>query len=307
MKQSQKELTSGSRNEKIGILATILGGVLWGFSGTCGQYLFMNYDIDALCLTTIRMIAAGIILIMIGIIRQRKQMLGILQNPKDTGRLVLFSVAGLMLCQLSYMKAISYSNSGTATILQYISPVLILLVSCIMAKRMPKPKETIAICLAFAGTFILATHGNPYTMVLTKQGLSWGLFSAVTVVLYTMLPTRIMRKWGSIAVTGYGMLIGGVVLALVGKVWTMPFTIDTKGILALAAIILLGTVVAFTIYLHGVTLVGPVKGSMLSSTEPLAATICMVVWLHSGFQWVDAIGFACILSTIFILSYKKSY
>ena len=31
----------------VGVLITILGGCLWGFSGACGQYLFENKGVTA--------------------------------------------------------------------------------------------------------------------------------------------------------------------------------------------------------------------------------------------------------------------
>ena len=136
-------------------------------------------------------------------------MIGIWKNREDAFRLVLFAICGLMFCQFSYMKAIFYSNSGTATILQYLGPVLIMVISCVMAGKLPNKWEVLAIVLALTGTFLIATHGNIKNMALTPKGLAWGLTSAVSVSLYTMLPVRIMKKWGSIPVVGYGMVIGG--------------------------------------------------------------------------------------------------
>ncbi len=74
-----------------------------------------------------------------------------------------------------------------------------------------------------------------------------------------------------------------------------------------AAIILavLGTLVAYTMYLQGVADVGPVHASMLSSIEPVSATLCSVFWLHTSFQPIDLVGFLCILATIFLLAKKK--
>ena len=67
--------------------------------------------------------------------------------------------------------AISYSNAGTATVLQHTGPVLILAYLCIRTLKPPKKREVVAIVFALAGTFILATHGNFHEMVLTKQAL----------------------------------------------------------------------------------------------------------------------------------------
>ena len=202
-------------------------------------------------------------------------MIGIWKNREDAFRLVLFAICGLMFCQFSYMKAIFYSNSGTATILQYLGPVLIMVISCVMAGKLPNKWEVLAIVLALTGTFLIATHGNIKNMALTPKGLAWGLTSAVSVSLYTMLPVRIMKKWGSIPVVGYGMVIGGIVLGLGTRFWNQTVPLDGSGLAALAAIILLGTAIAFTLYLTGVKEIGAVKGSMLASVEPVSSTVCI--------------------------------
>lgn len=293
------------QNTVKGILYTVFGGILWGFSGTCGQFLFMNYGVDASWLTTVRMIGAGIVLILVGFLKDRKAMAGIWKDRRDALRLILFSVAGLMFCQLAYMKAISYSNAGTATVLQYVGPVLIMVVSCVLSGKLPNRREVAAIFLAVLGTFLLATHGDIGSMVLTTKGLTWGLLAAVGVALYTMLPVGIIRKWGSIPVVGYAMLIGGAVLGIGGRVWRDAVPLDLPGMAAMAAIVIVGTVIAFTMYLQGVKEIGPVKGSMLASTEPVSATVFMVVWLHSSFGLMDFAGFVCIMTTVFLLAKEE--
>lgn len=298
-------MKSQEKSKAIGITITLISAVLWGFSGTCGQYLFTNYGVGAEWLTAVRMLTAGIILCAVGFKVEKASMLGIWKNKQDTISLLIFSVAGLMFCQLTYMKAIAYSNSGTATILQYLGPVLIMIIHCVMSKVPPKKKELAAITLALVGTFILATHGDIHSMVITGKGLTWGLLSALGLTLYTMLPGSIITRWGSITVTGYGLIIGGAILGLYEKIWLVQVVLDVKALAAMGGIIIFGTVLAFSMYLYGVKAVGAVKASMLASIEPLSATIFMVLWLRSPFTWIDAVGFACILTTVFLLTKKE--
>ncbi|MGM9974225.1 MAG: DMT family transporter [Clostridiaceae bacterium] len=285
-----------------GIFYTLVGGILWGFSGTCGQFLFQNYGVNTRWLTSVRMVSAGIILIAIGLMKDRNNMIGIWKVRRDAVRLIVFAVMGLMFCQLSYMQAIAYSNAGTATVLQNLGPAVIMISSCIIMKKLPGKSEIVVITLALTGVLILSTHGNIHTMVITKEGLLWGILAAFGVALYTMLPVNIMKRWGSISVTGYGMFIGGMVLGIGSKAWRGYTPLDGRGIAALIAICFLGTVVAFTLFLQGVKIIGAVKASILGTIEPVSAAIIMVVWLNTELMWIDLIGFGCILTTVFILS-----
>ena len=247
----------------IGVIITLVAAVFWGFSGTCAQYIFDNFDADPTYLTAVRLLAAGLILVIIGLFTDRKNMISIWTDRTSALRLIIFSVTGFLFCQLTYMKAISYSNSGTATILQYLGPVLIMIVSCFLARKLPKRKEVCAIIMALIGVFFIATHGRIDTMVITPLGLSWGLWSAVALMLYTMLPGKIIDKYGSITVTGYGMLMGGIILCIGCGIWNAPMVYDIRCIIAFIAIVLFGTILPFTMYLVGVNRCGAVKASML--------------------------------------------
>ena len=52
-----------------GSLCTMLGGVCWGFSGTCGQYLFSRFGVSSLWLTCLRLLSGGIIMLLVMLIR----------------------------------------------------------------------------------------------------------------------------------------------------------------------------------------------------------------------------------------------
>ena len=292
------------KKEVRGVIFTLAGGCLWGLSGSCGQYLFTNYQVNSSWLTVVRMLVAGVSLVLFALLRQRDKAIGIWKVKEDAVQQVVFALGGLMFCQYAYLTAISYSNAATATVLQYLGPVLIMLLVCAVHRRLPNLREGVAVILAVLGTFLLATHGNIATMVLSKQGFTWGMLAAVRLMCYTLLPDRIIPKWGSIVVTGYGMLIGGIVLALLVQVWKIPVSLDLKGWLAVGGVAVLGTLVAYTMYLQGVADVGPVHASMLSSIEPVSATLCSVFWLHTSFQPIDLVGFLCVLATIFLLAKK---
>lgn len=289
-----------------GAVCTMTGAVLWGFSGACGQYLFTNYQVDPSWLTSVRMMTAGIILTLFIFVKQREHALGIWHNRRDAIQVVIFAIFGLLFCQYAYLTAISYSNAGTATVLQYLGLVLIMVTVCLRMRRLPTGREAAAVILAVLGTFLLATHGNLSTMVLTEKGLFWGLISAVSLACYTLLPAGIIPRWGSMVVTGYGMLIGGTVLACAIRIWQITVSLDAGGWLAVGGVAIAGTLVAYTLYLQGVGDIGPVKASMLASIEPVSATLLAVFWLGSSFEMMDLAGFVCIMATVFLLVRKRN-
>lgn len=304
MSSKQNDDSNKSKTAR-GIFLTLSGGTMWGFSGACGQYLFTYKNLDSAWVTVTRMLCAGVILLILAFSKQRCELKQIIMDKQDRRRLFLFSVCGLMFCQYSYMTAIAHSNAGTATVLQYLGPVLIMIVSCFMAKRLPSGREITAIFLAVTGTFLLATHGNIHSLVISASGLTWGLLSAVALMSYTMLPVKIIARWGSTVVTGYGMLIGGIFLFFTTKYWSVHVILDWSTILGLSAIVLLGTALAFTMYLQGVSDIGSVKASMLACVEPVSATVISALWLGTDFTIMDFAGLAAVIATVLLLTQKS--
>lgn len=288
---------------RTGALLTMLGGALWGFSGTCGQFLLQSRGWTSSYLVPLRLMIAGLILVVFCAIKRGREVFRIFRE--DAWGIFIFAILGMSACQYTYYQAIAYSNAGTATVLQYTGPVMILCFTSLRSRRMPRPIEVAAIILAMAGTYLLATHGRPGSMALSPKALFWGLLSAVSLVVYTVQPVDLLNKYGSPMVTGWGMLIGGVVLSLLFRPWTMRVQFDGLVMLALTAIIALGSITAFTAYLEGVRRVGPKKGSLYASVEPVSAAVFSALMMGSAFETMDILGFICIISTIFLLAADK--
>ena len=286
-----------------GTLFAVIAGIAWGLSGTSGQYL-MAHGISALVLTNIRLIIAGLLLVLLSYIKSKEQFLAFLKDKSSLFSLLLFSLFGLFLNQLAYLSAIQETNAGTATVLQYVCPVGILAYTCIKDKVAPTIAEILSMILAIGGTFLIATHGQMDQLSMTPAGLFWGLFSALTYALYIILPIKLIQKWGSILVIGVGMTISGfVAVPFTGIIGTsLPMSFDI--FLAFTGIILIGTVFAYTAFLKGASLVGPVKSSLLASIEPISAVFFAFIIMGDIFYPVDFLGMAMILLAVTIISLK---
>lgn len=286
-----------------GTLCALLGGVCWGFSGTMGQYLFSAKGLETAWVTTVRMLLAGVLLLGVLAARQPKEVTRVWRVGKDVRRLVLFAALGLIPCQFTYLECIAYSNSATGTALNYLGQMMILFYVCLTTRRLPTRWEITALLLAMLGVFFLATHGNIYTLVLSPQALFWGLLGAVMVVVYSALPRPLLAVYGSPAVTGWGMLVGGVVLFFLSRFWQQQVALDWQTVAGVLLIGVVGTAMAFTLYLQGVRDIGPVKTSLLSCAELVTAGILTCLWLKTPLVLQDFVGMALILGMVVFLSF----
>lgn len=287
-----------------GVLCTTTGGVCWGFSGTCIQYLFSDYGVPPFWLADIRMLAAGILLTILSIPKHRECLIRIWKSPADVLTLFLYGVFGLMMCQASYTVSISYSNAPTTTVLQNLSLVFIMIATCLQTRRPPDRLEAVSLILAGAGVWLLATGGDPGHMILSSvKGLFWGTLSAAAAAVYCIIPRkRLLPCFGRDVIMAYGLLLGGAVLCVLAKSWRYTIHLPWTGWLAVLATIVLGTAVAFSLIMQGIADIGPVRVSMLATTEPVSAAVFTALWLGTRLSAADLAGFACILATIFLLS-----
>ncbi len=290
------------RNAARGVAFALIAGVFWGLSGTVGQYLFSYCQMDTGVLTVIRMLGAGAALLGLAAWKRDPGLTAVWHGRRDALRLVLFSLLGLMAVQYTYLAAIAHSNSGTATALQYLGQAMILLVTCVMGRRLPRRREAAALVIATAGALLLVTHGHLGSLAITPQALAWGLGAAVSVVIYTLSPGQLMERYGSRVVTGYGMLIGGAVLCLLLRPWRIGLTLDARAAAALAVIVLVGTAAAFSMYLQAVSDIGGVRAGLLSCTEMLSAPLISHFWLGTAFTGADVAGFVLMVGMVFLLS-----
>ncbi len=300
-------VTKNTKSNKTsrGYICAIIGGICWGASGCFGQFLTQNKSLDPTWLTTARLLSAGVILLIISLFTQRKNLIAVLKNKRELTRLTLFGVLGMMLCQLSYITAISHTNAATATVIQYAGPVLVTVAVCVMSKKLPSLSEVSAVALAVCGTFLVATHGDPTSLVITPTGLLWCILAALSVVTYTLIPGKLTAQRSSVVVSGVGMTVGGAVLLLICRAWSIPVSLDLTALLAVSGIVLIGTVVAFSLYLQAVSDIGAVKASVLASIEPVASAVISFLWLGVKFEPIDIVGFVLIISTVFVLAKKK--
>lgn len=149
------------RRKKIGVGMVLLGAALWGSSSNSVEYLMVDQHFTWSAILFWRMVFTGISFLGISLV-QKQDLLAPLK--KDWLWLLKFILLGMYLMQVTFFKAIYYSNAATATVLQYTMPAILLLMYLVKEQRLPTRREVVAVVLALLGTTLIATKG---------QGPSW--------------------------------------------------------------------------------------------------------------------------------------
>ena len=285
-----------------GAFLTLFGAACWGISGSVGQYLFTHEGMDSRWLVPVRLGIAGIFLLMYGYSRWHSDLFLPWRNRKDTVSLLIYGLAGVSMCQFLYFLTIQFSSAAVGTILQDLSPVMILIVTCIMDHRPPKAKDILCVILALAGVWLLSTHGDPSHLSIPAKALLSGILSAVCVTIYNVQPRKLLKKYPVIILQGWAFLMGSVFFALVFRIWSFHQVITPAGALGIAAVVLIGNILAFPCYMSGVRLIGPQKAILYSFAEPATAALITVTLFHQPVVFADVAGFLLIFFMIVLIS-----
>ena len=295
-----------NKNQIIGMALTIMGGTLWGLSGTAVQFLETERHINVEWLISIRLIAAGLFTVIYAFMKARGEIFRVFTNTQDTVKLFIFGVFGMAMCQYSYFRSIIEGGVGVATVLQYIAPTMIIVYTFLRYRKSPTKGEVVSVILALVGTMCIVFHEGVHLEGINSGVISWGLLSAVGVAIYSVQPVQILRKYGTGPIVGLAMLISGILAKLYWFDQESNLVWDAWTWAGFFAVFILGTVVSFNAYLEGIRRIGSVQGSILSSIEPISAALLGWWLLGNTFTAFDAVGFIMILSTVFILGYEKS-
>ena len=292
----------GQSTMKKGIVFTLLGATCWGLSGVLGEYLLNISKIDPVWIIANRLFFSGIVMVAMLFLKDKNNLVRVFSDKKDILKLLNFSFFGLLICQGTFFLTIKYTNAGMATVIQYIGPVIIMLYYCIIGRRWPLPREVIAIVVSLFGTVLIATHFDFSKLNISTLGLFWGLLSAFGLASYNIFSISLTTKYGVMPIMAWGLLIAGVVVYFTTGSNYVPDNFTLIDFICMSGVVIIGTILSFSLYLEGVRLIGAVTGSIIGCFEPIAAIIFSFLLLGTTFGTIDLIGAAFILSAVIVLS-----
>ncbi|MCO7127368.1 EamA family transporter [Sporolactobacillus shoreicorticis] len=285
----------------------VLGGAtLWGVSGNVAQYLFETQHINAGWLTSVRMLTAGVLLLVLTQFgKERRMTWSIWKSGRSASGILIFGLIGMIGAQYTYFEAVAAGNAATATLLQYLSPVLIMLYLIICRCKKPSTTEIAAIFTALLGVFLIATKGHPDHLSIAPLAVFWGLLAALGGAIYATQPGKLLKQFGAGVVVGWGMVIGGTAMSIFYPPLSFHGTVSVQSTVGIVFVILFGTLLAFYLYLASLNYLKPIETSLLGCAEPLSAALVSVVWMHVPFTLFDWLGAACIIGTVVMLTVTR--
>lgn len=285
----------------LGCAITFIGAGLWGANGTMIKYMLDTYNMSPEWLVCVRELGACWLFLMSAYFVSRTQLVEAIKSKKALFDILLVGLVGVLGSNLCYVKAIEATNSATATIMQNLNIVLVLIYICFRKKRLPFSKEIIGVVLALVGTFLIATGGRIGELSLPVEGIFWGSGTALTAMLFCIMPVKLLDRYGNFVVNGIGMLACGIVFSLYVHPWNLTPDLDVVGWLMVVASVVLGTYGTYGLFLQGIHMIGSFNASLFGLGEPVLAIVTSIIFLGTAFTAPEMLGFVLIsLMTFFV-------
>ncbi len=197
--------------------------------------------------------------------------------PKGKTLILLIFMGAIIYASqsFSYFSAVSLIGSSLTSILLYLYPGIVLLLSTFLLKIKVTKIELVALSLATMGAILVI--GIKFENINTL-GIMFAILAAIIYSIYIIV--------GSKAIKGTNIFVAStVIISSAAVVYTtygllahisIPTTIEQwKWILA---IVIISTITSVVTFFAGLKRIGPVKASMVSTFEPVV-TLFFSFWL----------------------------
>lgn len=270
----------------LGLVIAVIAAATFGLSGALAKPLLESGWSPAAAVTA-RVLIGGLVLAPVAILSLRGNWTALW---RARWRVVAMAVIGVAGTQLAYFGAIERIPVGTAVLIEYMAPLLLVAWAWARTRRTPKRVVLIGSVVAMAGLVLVVNPGG--TARLDVLGLTLALTAMVGCAIYYLVAAQPSDGLPAVALAGFGLLLGGVLLGLVGLSGLVPFTTATNDVpmfgttvpwwLPLIIIGVVATAIAYSTSIAASEMLGSRLASFVGLLEVVAATF--YAWLLLGEQ-----------------------
>ncbi|KRL93253.1 DMT family transporter [Limosilactobacillus equigenerosi] len=289
-----------------GIVVAGLASLSWGISGTVLQLISQNLAIPASWMLSTRTFFTGLILLIVSAFLYRGQLFNVFKTKRSAISVVSYAIFGLGLNLLTFYYAVQTGNASTATILQYLSPLFIVLGSVFFQRKWPMRTDIIAFVIALIGVLMCITRGDITHLAVPMNSLLWGIGSGITAAFYVVLPKHAAAENPPLIVLGWGTMIAGLCFNLIHPFWTNTPDLTPTLIASVSTVIMFGTIIPFGMLLYASRLAPSDVISIMDALQPIVTSILSVIFFHLDLNAVEIVGIIIVIAAIYILQWGRS-
>lgn len=277
----------------------LIGASLWG---TISIYVKNLYAIGftPMEVVTLRVFFTSVILLPFLLIASRKSLR--LHSFRDITYFIGTGIFSIVFFNFSMFKTIDLATVPIATALLYTAPAFVIIISYFLFKEKFTKFKVVALLLTLLGSALVVgliplDIGNiPFITIF------FGLCSGLGYALYSIFSKFALRKYSSLTITAYTFFVATIAL--------LPFfpyrekltlLMEPKALLFAFGFGLLPTTLAYLIYTAGLNRTEASKAAIISTIEPVVATLIGIFIFLEPFSIIQTAGMGAIILAVILI------
>ena len=280
------------QKETAAVLMVLLAAACWGANG-----IFINiltaYGVNGTQMTLVRMASMAILT---GIWLAAKKTAALKIDLRDLVWFVPAGALGLFMFGLFYTYSIQLVGMGTAAVLIYLMPSLVMLFSVVFLHEKFTPSKGLCLVLSLLGCALVSGVAGGVT--LDAGGVAYGLGAALCYTLQNILLATKLKKYSPMTNLFYMFLFS----AAASLVFTAAAG-ELPGV-ALAANLGLGLVCSLAaqwLYTAALKTIPASRASIAATFEPVAAALFGLVLFGQKMDGFGVAGIVCEIAALVLL------
>jgi drug/metabolite transporter (DMT)-like permease len=293
-----------------GLIVAVIAAATFGTSGAFVKPL-LEAGWSPAAAVTVRALIGGIVLTPVALYSLRGNF-GALWGAR--WRILLMGTIGVAACQLLYFAAIQRIPVGTAILIEYTAPLLLVAYAWARTRRMPKAVVLVGSVVALVGLVLVVSPGGADSI--DALGLLFAAGAAIGCAVYYVIAALPSGDLPPVAFAASGLVLGGIVLGVVGATGLVPFTASFADVHVLGSttawwvpLLIVGVVATAIAYASSITaseMLGSRLASFVGLLEVVFAALYAWILLGENLTALQLIGGLLILVGIgFVRSEKE--
>jgi drug/metabolite transporter (DMT)-like permease len=300
-----------------GYILAVAAASCWASGGLTAKWLFsmpsaatagwplppLGIQIDPTVLAGARALTSFLILLVYLALRRRDTLV---VRRSDLPFLAAFGVLGLAAVHYTYFKTISLTNVATAILLEYLAPVIVLVVGVLFLRHRFTWALPAGVVLSISGCALVVGAVGGDGLSVTPAGIAWGLASAVFFALYSLQGSVAAVRFSPFTTLVYGLGFATLFwLIAIGPAILLAFK-DPRSIAAVLFMAVVSTIVPFGAFLTALRYIPPTNATVTSTIEPFLAGIGAYLLFGESMTATQLLGGVFVIAAIVVVQLPEN-
>jgi drug/metabolite transporter (DMT)-like permease len=226
------------------------------------------------------------------------------------GIMIVLSITGIGAFNTLQYWALEYTQALNTLLLQSAAPLVVAIWSLLLLGVRLTLAQTLGVLLSLCGVLVIILHGDLTT--LSKIELNKGdLIFIVALIIFALYSVLTLKRPSIHGLSFVGFTFGcGAACLIPFLIWeltTRPvMQLTTNNLLTLFYVAVFPSTLAYLCFNRGVALIGANRAAPFFHVVPVFGTIMSIAFLGEHPQLFHFVGFALVLTGVFVASRKQA-